>query len=95
MRTTMEFRTEFEDGDVVWLPYSVDLDQTQVFGEYVSKIPPLKHLEFSAKSAKEFLAKIRSQPITRYQVGDKVQYRMVRLRAYLSHKSRQAVPLFP
>ena len=37
-----------------------------------SRIPPLKHLEFSAKSAKEFLAKIRSQPVTGYQVGDKV-----------------------
>ena len=42
----------------------MDLDQTQAFGEYVSRIPPLKHLKFSSKSAKEFL--------TKKQVGDKV-----------------------
>ena len=42
----------------------MDLDQTQAFGEYVSRLPSLKHLKFSSKSAKEFLAK--------KQVGDKV-----------------------
>ena len=72
VRTTMEFRTEFMDGDVIWLPYSVDLDQTQAFGDYVSKLPVLRHLEFSARSAKEFLGKIRSQPISGYSIGDKI-----------------------
>ena len=72
LRTTMEFRTEFEDGDIIWLPYSVDLDQTQAFGDYVSKHPVLHHLQFAAQAAKEFLGKVRSQPITGYSVGDKI-----------------------
>lgn len=72
VRTTMEFRTEFNDGDIVWLPYSVDLDQTQAFGDYVSSIPTLHHLQFSAQVAREFIAKIRATPITGYSAGDKV-----------------------
>ena len=67
-----QFRTEFMDGDVVWLPYSVDLDQTQAFGDYISKLPVLRHLEFSAHVAREFLGKLRSQPISGYLVGDKI-----------------------
>ena len=34
VKTTMSFRVEFADGDVVWLPYSKDLDETQAFGDY-------------------------------------------------------------
>ena len=60
------------DGDVIWLPYSVDLDQTQAFGDYVSKLPVLRHLEFSAHAAREFLSKVRSQPISGYSIGDKI-----------------------
>ena len=32
----------------------------------------LRHLEFSARAAKEFLGKIRSQPISGYSIGDKI-----------------------
>ena len=72
VRTTMEFRVEFADGDVVWLPYSTDLDRTQAYGDYVSSLPVLSHLQFSAQVAREYLSKIRSGPIYGYSPGDKV-----------------------
>ena len=72
VRTTMEFRVEFEDGDVIWLPYSVDLDQTQAYGTYVASLPVLSHLQFSAQHAREFLSQLRSGPVSGYAVGDKL-----------------------
>ena len=72
VRTTMEFRVEFADGDVVWLPYSTDLDRTQAYGDYVASLPVLSHLQFSAQVAREYLSKIRSGPIYGYAPGDKV-----------------------
>lgn len=72
LRTTMEFRVEFADGDVIWLPYSQDLDQTQAYGDYVASLPVLSHLQFSSQVSRDYLGKLRSSPITGYAVGDKV-----------------------
>ena len=69
-KTTMSFRVEFEDGDVVWLPYSRDLDQTQAFGAYTAALPALEHLSFGPKRAKEWLSEIRRSTIRGYSVGD-------------------------
>jgi hypothetical protein len=45
-RTTLSFKVEFEDGDVVWLPFSKDLDGSIPFGDYIMETPmmlPLRH----------------------------------------------------
>ena len=66
----MEFRVVFEDGDVLWLPYSVDLDRTQAYGSYVASLPVLAHLQYSTQFAREYLANLRSAPVTGYSVDD-------------------------
>ena len=45
----MSFRVEFADGDVIWLPYSKDLDETEAFGKYIASLPMLEHLSYGPK----------------------------------------------
>ena len=66
----MSFRVEFADGDVIWLPYSKDLDETEAFGTYTASLPMLEHLSYGPKRAKEFLAELRRAAIQGYAVGD-------------------------
>ena len=51
VKTTMSFRVEFADGDVIWLPYSKDLDETEAFGCYTASLPALQHLSYGYKRA--------------------------------------------
>ena len=69
-KTTMSFRVEFADGDVIWLPYSKDLDQTEAFGRYTASLPTLEHLSYGPKRAREWLAEKRKAAIHGYAVGD-------------------------
>ena len=69
VKTTMSFRVEFADGDVVWLPYSKDLDETQAFGEYTKSLPALEHLSCGPKRAKEWLTEMKRATISGYKVG--------------------------
>ena len=64
VRTTMEFRVHFVDGDVVWLPFNPDLEATLQYGDYVNSIACLRHLTFrtAAESAK-WLARKRKDPM--------------------------------
>ena len=48
-RSTTSFKVEFEDGDVVWLPFSKDLDGSIPFGEYIMEVPMLLPLRHKAK----------------------------------------------
>ena len=48
-RTTMSFKVEFEDGDIVWLPYSKDLDGSIPFGNYITTVPMLLPLRYNSK----------------------------------------------
>jgi len=71
-RTTMSFKVEFEDDDVLWLPYSKDLDDSVQYGTFVEENPVLFPLRYKAdKSSKEVTA-VRKKAITSVQPDDVV-----------------------
>ena len=72
LKTSMSFRVEFADGDIIWLPYSKDLDQTEAYGKYTASLPVLEHLSYGPKRAKEWLAEIKRAKISGYSVGDEL-----------------------
>jgi len=45
-RTTMEFEIQFEDGDVIWLPWSDNLFNTTPYEDFCRANPPLFHYCF-------------------------------------------------
>jgi len=71
-RTSMEFKVEFEDGDIVWLPYSKDLDDSAPYGNFIESQPYLLPLRFKAKQVTKQIATLRKQPITAVQPLDVV-----------------------
>ena len=70
VKTTMSFRVEFADGDVIWLLYSQDLDETEAFGKYTASLPMQEHLSYGPTRAKELLAELRRAAIQGYAVGE-------------------------
>ena len=71
-RTTMEFKVEFEDGDIIWLTYSKDLDESVQYGNYIDAHPYLYPLRFKANHASKQVASIRKLAITAVQPDDLV-----------------------
>ena len=63
LRTGMEFNITFDDGTID-RAYDHDLFQTQQFEQYVSSIPWLFPLRFTAKEAKRQVARMRKLVIT-------------------------------
>jgi len=72
VRTTMEFQVEFEDDDVLWLPYSKDLDDSLPFGLFIEQIPMLFPLRFKASQAAKEVNALRKRVITAVQPNDVV-----------------------
>ena len=52
VRTTMEFETEFEDGDIVWKVWDQDLSGTVQFEQYCTDNAELQLLLLTVKNAK-------------------------------------------
>ena len=49
LRTSMSFRVRFEDGEVIWLPYSKELAETVQFEQFVRENRPLLPLLYTLK----------------------------------------------
>ena len=71
-RTTMEFKVEFDDDDILWLPYTKDLDDSVQFGQYIEEQPYLFPLRFKANQVTKQITALRRQPITVVQPEDLV-----------------------
>ena len=78
-RKTMQFKVEFADGDILWLPWSQDLSSTIPFEDYCRGIPELYILLFSDKDAQDFKRKKQKTSITQVEPNDIV---FVPLRSY-------------
>jgi hypothetical protein len=78
-RTSMEFEVEFEDGSVVWLPWSKDLFDTMQYEDFCRSRPELTPLLHDAETAKKLARDLNKQPITAVKPGDIVY---VDLRSY-------------
>ena len=70
-RTLMTFKVEFEDGDLVNIPWTHDLE-CQAFDEYCNSLPFLEHLTRDAMSAAKWISQLNRQPIISVQPGDLV-----------------------
>jgi hypothetical protein len=70
-RSSLEFKVLFADGDILWLPFSPDIERTEVYGNYVASIPPLKPLVHRlATDSTKAITRYRKLPIAGYDVGD-------------------------
>ena len=69
-RTTMEFKVEFEDGEVIWLPYSKDLDESAPYGIFIDDHPYLFPLRFKANQVARQITALRKLPITSVKPND-------------------------
>ena len=69
-RTTMEFKVEFADDDILWLPYSKDLDDSAPYGDFIESQPYLFPLRFKANLAGKRIASLRKERITVVQPDD-------------------------
>ena len=59
----MEFLVRYADGDVLWLPYSLDLFKTIAYEDFVSSKPELHPMLNDAKGAQNWLADVKAKPI--------------------------------
>jgi hypothetical protein len=70
-RTTMEFKVEFEDGDILWLLYSKDIDDSIPYGKYVESVPMLYFLRFRLKDVAKETSSFKDKVIDNINIGDK------------------------
>ena len=71
-RSSCTFLVWFEDNDLVWLPYSLDISNTSQFEAFCSTRPELYTLLYSYVEAQKMIAAINRSPITEVQPGDTV-----------------------
>ena len=68
-RTTMEFHVLFMDGDLIWLPYSKDLDDSIQYGDYVSAVPMLYPLRYKASEVANNMSRFKKAVIADISIG--------------------------
>ena len=71
-RTTCLFLIHFDDGDLVWVPYSTDISSTQQFEAFCNARPELYLLLFTAAEASTMMAAINRTNITEVGPGSNV-----------------------
>jgi len=89
-RTSMEFEIEFADGDIRWLPYSKDIDQTTHFETFCRSRHDLWPLLYTTTVLKDELKRLR-KPITLFSVFPTLIY--IDLRAFGDSTWYENLPL--
>ena len=85
-RTKMDFKVKFLDGEITWLPFSIDLSTTVQFGDYIHQNPALFPLRYKAADINKEKSRINAQEITEITPGDLV-YVDIRCYGYDWYKS--------
>jgi hypothetical protein len=93
-KTNMEFYVEFADGDHRWLPWTLDLDDSIPFEEYVSSIPELYPLKFKIKVAAQWKHDLNKKDITTVTPGDTV-YVLLQWFNYAWYQNLQLPNIYP
>ena len=78
-RTTVDFEVEFEDGDILWLPWSKDLFDSQPYEDYCRSLPQLCPLIYTQQEATSVIRTIKHAAVTLVQSGQVVY---VNIRSY-------------
>jgi hypothetical protein len=71
-RTTCLFLIQFDDGDLIWVPYSADISSTQQFEIFCNARPELYLLLFTAAEATTMMAAINRTNISEVGPGTSV-----------------------
>jgi hypothetical protein len=71
-RSYMQFKVEYEDGDVLWQEWSADLDGCDAYGQFINAQAPLFLLRFPAKNAMKEKTRLNHTDITAVRPGDRV-----------------------
>ena len=66
----MEFQVVFEDGKILWLPYSKDLDKSAPYGNFIEEHPYVFPLRFKTNQVAWQIAALRKLPITSVKPDD-------------------------
>jgi hypothetical protein len=71
-RSTCSFLVWFEDNDIIWLPYSLDISNTAQFETFCSTRPELYTLLYTQLEAQKMIAALNRSPICEVKPGDTV-----------------------
>ena len=72
LRSTVDFKVEFEDGSVLWLPFSDDLFQTQEYVRFCESRPELQQMVQILKISNKLSRETKAKSISKVKPGDKV-----------------------
>ena len=72
VRSRMEFQVQFEDGSLLWLPWSQDIASTSQFQSFCEQKPQLFPLLFSAAMAKSERPRLKRIPIEGVSPGQTI-----------------------
>ncbi len=72
VRSSCTFLVHFDDGDLIWLPWSPDISETTQFEAFCQSRSELYLLLFSASQASKMKAFVNRMPISDVAPGDKV-----------------------
>ena len=71
-RTELQLQLKYADGEVLWLPWTPDLQHNDAYYQFCSSKPYLFHLTLDTKMAQKFITQKRKERITDVQPGDEV-----------------------
>jgi hypothetical protein len=69
-RSEMDFEVLFEDGEILWLPYSQDIFKTIVYEQFCEQTPGLRNLLYLANTVPQIISERNATPIVEVQPGD-------------------------
>jgi hypothetical protein len=71
--STLYFQIHYSDGDILWIPYTKDLDANLLFQQFIDSTPQLFKLKFSSQTeAQRAINQINKTPISEVKPGDSV-----------------------
>lgn len=71
-RSGMYFFVEYADSDKLWIPWSLDLQNSEAYHDFCASSPELLPLLLPSSQLSSWLRKLRSTPITRVTVNQKL-----------------------
>lgn len=72
VRSSVDFQTEFEDGSILWLPFSQDLFDTREYVRFCQSRPELAQMASILKVSNQLRREILTRAISRVKPNDRV-----------------------
>ena len=78
-RASMYFFVEYSDGDKLWVPWSLDLQNTEAYHDYIASLQALAPLRLTSSQLTTWCRDLKQRPITRVRPN---QHLLVDLRSF-------------